>query len=489
MEFVPCMLGGQLEKGNPLSNVAILCLWSLRSKVAARLSPSHYAAIGNLYSSVLGLSPLIRNLLYNPQITTLILTGSDLTRSGQAVRDLFAHGVRAGTTELGRPAWVVNSEVPGYLDKEIDLEAIELLRSRVKLLQSDLANLSRTAEENHRDTAVDTERLVFEAAPQPESEYWPTHGYGYVVRDTKVARAWLKLLDLVQRYGTDIHAANYDSGTREALSVLTVITDEDPDNPYLPSYLTCDESSLAQYLPQIMTTGRSPDGKYTYGDRTRGNPVNQIDGVIQVLASDPTARFGYVDLWRIEEDLGSRNAPCWDNAWFRLQPVDNGFSLFARTYFRSHETYNAWPLNMLALRHVQAEVAAGVSSKLGVPVTLGPLANLSDSLHLYNPNLDNAKLTVQEAYEEEFRGKLALDPLGNYQVEASDGQLTLRQLNPGSNEPLREFLASTPAEMGRIVTRYGLASDPGHAFYLGCEVQKAAESLRQGGAYQQDTDT
>src|SRR5512144_474221 len=99
--FKPVYKAGSLLLGNPASPVGVVTLWTLKAKVAARLDPADYAAVGQLYSPTQGLDYLVRNLLANPSIRYLVLTGHDLSGSGTALRDLFERGVEPGETSLG----------------------------------------------------------------------------------------------------------------------------------------------------------------------------------------------------------------------------------------------------------------------------------------------------------------------------------------------------------------------------------------------------
>jgi len=117
--FTPIYKGNALILGNPASNVGIVTLWTLKAKVAARLDPSDYAAIGQLYSPTQGLDYLVRNLLANPSIRYLVVAGHDLSGSGRALCDFFERGVDEGQTSLGAPCWRVRSVVKSFVDPEI----------------------------------------------------------------------------------------------------------------------------------------------------------------------------------------------------------------------------------------------------------------------------------------------------------------------------------------------------------------------------------
>jgi thymidylate synthase len=155
--YTPRYKPGQVICGQGFT--VIVTGWTLRQAIAKRLEPSDYAAIGQLYSPTRGISVLVRNLLCNPHVRHLIAiaaTSEDHNAGGCAcVRDFFERGVTPGQTETGRDCWRINSEINGFLDSEIPLEAIEQLRANVQChfvtssrdacdLAKDLAKLATT---------------------------------------------------------------------------------------------------------------------------------------------------------------------------------------------------------------------------------------------------------------------------------------------------------------------------------------------------------
>src|SRR5512139_904554 len=94
MNFIPLYFKDKLTVINPAGTVGVLTLWSRVEYVLERfrqagvdLAPetSPIAVFGTLYGN--GLRELLRNLLYNPQIQTLLICGRN--RSG-SLEDLQA---------------------------------------------------------------------------------------------------------------------------------------------------------------------------------------------------------------------------------------------------------------------------------------------------------------------------------------------------------------------------------------------------------------
>ena len=131
----------KLATGNPDSRVAIVTLWSKVSEMAKKVPPSAYAVMGQLFSAERGLDLLVRNLLANPQIGALVVTGVDFSRSGIVLLDFFRNGVERGETKITKkPVWRVKSEFEGYIGLDIPLTALEdLRRSMIAVRVPDIA--------------------------------------------------------------------------------------------------------------------------------------------------------------------------------------------------------------------------------------------------------------------------------------------------------------------------------------------------------------
>ena len=85
---------------NPQGTIGVVTLWSKPDYVIERfrqagvdLDPatSPIAVFGTLYGN--GLREMLRNLLYNPQIQTLLICGNDRSGSRRELRNFFDYGL------------------------------------------------------------------------------------------------------------------------------------------------------------------------------------------------------------------------------------------------------------------------------------------------------------------------------------------------------------------------------------------------------------
>ena len=150
MTYEPILSRNQLILGDGCDTVVVTG-WTLKETVARALDTSQYAAIGQLYSATRGISIILRNLFANPDVTRLIVvnaTVSDRNAGGcRCLVDFFRHGCDKGEDDLGRFAWVIRSEVRGYIDAEIDAESLDEIRREVEVVEwSDSVKSSRFRE-------------------------------------------------------------------------------------------------------------------------------------------------------------------------------------------------------------------------------------------------------------------------------------------------------------------------------------------------------
>ncbi len=462
---------GKVIIDNNAPGVALVTLWRLADKIANSLPRGLCAAIGNLYSCSQGLSLLIRSLLANPQIHTLvILTLNDLSGSGQALLNLMRSGTIEGENRFGHRRRLV----VGYRNAEIDLtipaEAIDDLRHRLRVVEvHKISELEFTLLQNNRppSQARNVEPQHFPEEPPVEIEYWPGGQTGHVVTGRTVAEVWVKALSAIMRYGMPNPNANYGTGTRELLTLTSVITDERATQPELPDWMGVNAEHLDTYSRQLIT-GEPVDGmSYTYGGRMAEG--DQITGAVDKLLTDPTQRGAVISLWQPAIDLPSKSPPCLLTVWPRLTATADCWSLYLSVSFRSHDMFKGYPENMLGLRLLQEHLRLQLVARLGQRVVLGPICCTSLSAHIYEQDYAAAQDVIREHGGHGTRP--GTDPFGNYVVEGAGENLTLTQLDPATNTPLRSWRGNA-GKLMRVIDRENLTSSAGHAAWLGAEIER-----------------
>jgi thymidylate synthase len=486
---------------------AICTGWTPAKSVAAKLDPSDYAVIGNLYSASRGINFLVRNLLANPHVRYLVVM--DLTQedknsgSVQCLKDFFENGVYRGKNYVGKECWVIDSLVKGYIDIDIPLEVLNQLRYSMILIP----NLERDIDIK---SIVEVENVGLWGTPlvfpynEPTSEVKPGSRYGHRIEGKTIAETWIKILQRIKTIGT-IRPTGYDGKWQELIDLMAIVTDE-PEGFYFPepNYLPLDRKYLKNYISQILDDANYREGvKYTYGQRLRSwFGQDQIKAVITKLIKEIDSASAVMSLW----DSGSGNyqilaehnswrghdyhtivrgerkggdsdhnhsgSPCLNHIWVRV--VDNELSLTAT--FRSNDMFSAWPANAMGLRALQRHIRDEIASESKYDLTMGPLITISQSAHIYDDCWENVEQLLANQYQliinQEFRGYS--DPAGNFLVETDGNNITVSQLTP-SGEFVGKWESKNPLKLIRQIIADCPSIQSFHIGYLAREIERASQ--------------
>jgi thymidylate synthase len=507
--------------------IAICTGWTPAKSVAAKLDPSDYAVIGNLYSASRGINFLVRNLLANPHVCDLVVM--DSTRedknsgSVQCLKDFFENGVYKGKNDVGKECWVIDSLVKGYIDIDIPLEVLNQLRSSVTLRD----NLTTYAILMLRLSVYGAnkpwaEPMVF-SYNEPTSEVKPGPRYGHRIEGKTIAETWIKILQRIKTTGT-IRPTGYDGKWQELIDLMAIVTDE-PRDFYFPepNYLPLDREYLKNYIPQILDDADYREGvKYTYGQRLRswfgqdqikavinklieendsasavmslwdsgsGNPQSLTSGCYSLALKSQLSRsnelFFDSDGWEIvpnsidrggrsvgDSDHNHSGSPCLNHIWVRV--VDNELSLTAT--FRSNDMFSAWPANAMGLRALQHHIRDEIARQSDYDLTMGPLITISQSAHIYDDCWETVEQLLANQYQliinQEFRNYS--DPAGNFLVETDGNNITVSQLTP-SGEFVGKWEGKNPLKLIRQIIADCPSIQSFHIGYLAREIERASQ--------------
>ncbi len=469
--FNPIYKKKQLILANRASSKAIVSLWSHRDNIVKELDRDSFAALGQLYSATRGLDPLVRNLLANPIITTLILYGRDLSGSGKALSDFFNFGVAMHTTPHGVECWKVKSSVDGFIDKEVTLEAIDLLRKTINFVSC--SSIEELKEElKKEDTREERKESFVFTKKDTLLDFFPAEETSFTVRGKTIAETWLKILNTVMRFGTTTET-HYDSRQKEILNLTSVVTAENVSMPYLPSFLPCDKQELENYIPRVLTDKKYPDCSYTYGQRLRSFfDVDQIQAIVDRLSKDIDSRSGAASLWDSRKDgLKKSGTPCLNHIWVRVR--EN--KIFMTAVIRSNDMFSAWPENAFALLSLQDLIRKSIEEKINSELVMGDLVTLSESAHVYEDCWDSCKEILVNNLEKET-GKEKVDPRGHFSIEVDCGNIVVEHITK-EGEFLRRLKGTSMKKIQAKLVRNSMVSSLDHSLYLGGELAKAELAL------------
>ncbi|NJP09889.1 MAG: thymidylate synthase [Leptolyngbyaceae cyanobacterium RU_5_1] len=468
---------------------AVITGWTVKQFVAKQLESHEYAVIGQLYSPTRGISLLLRNLLANPQVRFLVVinaTKEDRNAGGSdCLLDFFRNGFVEGVSDSGRRCWVVRSAIPGYIDLEIEADALERLRASIEWKAAkSVADAVSLVKSFALRKAVEPwgESLIFPLTTVTPTVL-PGPRYGHRIEGRTIAETWVKIIHRIKTTGT-IRPTGYDGSWQELIDLMAVITDE-PEDFYFPepNYLPCDQSFITEYISQIRDDAPQQEGvKYTYGQRLRSSfGQDQIEQVIRKLINEIDAASAVMSLWRVE-DHDAGGSPCLNHIWLRV--VDNELSLTA--VFRSNDMFSAWPANAIGLRALQAHIRDSIADRSHYNLRLGPLITISQSAHIYDDCWENADRLIANQYPAICNQRHYDDPCGNFLIEADDKEIIVTQTTPGSGEIVKQYSGKDPLRLVREICSNSPAIQPDHIGYLGIELQKVVECFRTGKQYIQD---
>ncbi|MEI2580707.1 thymidylate synthase [Scytonema sp. PRP1] len=470
---------------------AVITGWTVKSAIAKHLHPQEYAVIGQLYSPTRGLNFLIRNLLFNPHVRYLVVlnaTKEDKNAgAGSCLLDFFRNGFEEGLSDTGRLAYVIRSTIPGYIDIEVDANALEKLRQSIEFKEAkSTAEACTLAKSFAEREAVEPWGLPLEfPMPTVVPTVLPGPRYGHRIEGKTIAETWVKIIHLIKTTGT-IRPTAYDGQWQELIDLIAIVTSE-PEKFYFPepNYLPIDPSFIQEYISQILDDAPKQEGvKYTYGQRLRSHfDCDQIQLCIDKLVADINSARVVMSLWDVGHE-STDSPPCLNHIWVRI--VDNELSITAT--FRSNDMFSAWCANAMGLRALQRHIRDEICRRSTHSLKMGPLITISQSAHIYDDCWENAEKVIQSQYGKICQQRDYADPTGSFVITVQDGKILVEQMTPGSGEVVNCYSAKSAKQLYQQIA----ADCPGlqveHAMYLGTELQKAelALSIEQEFIYEQD---
>jgi thymidylate synthase len=488
MEFTPLYFADRLTIINPRGTIGVVTLWSRVDYVLERfreagvdLNPatSPLAVFGNLYGN--GLREMLRNLLYNPQIQTLLIYGHDRSGSREELENFFKLGLEPV------PSSLVQYKSPGP-----GLEVASARIRQTKRLIDDLVqpqhfkNPPRLVWLGDPQEEGTGERIrgfwvSFKPEPGPEQtrrqiplpevelQYFPSNPRAHqVVRDSPL-EAWKEVLYLLTRFGRRV---TLKKGDRLELQHVKVVVEKprfEPKEKLEAVHL--DPEQLKRYQEDILKGELRPDEAYHYGHRLRSYfGLDTLAACAARLREDPEDRKSYVTLWDNPRDLEvEEGRPCLVSLFFRRFAGQ----LTLSATFRTHNALDAWLLNVYGLMAIQRWVA----QRAGLPP--GAIVVVSHSLGLDPKELDRALTVIGKR-----PFKVRMDPRGYFRVTLDGPEILVE--HRFEDVTLKEYRGKTAVSLQHQLARDEAISDLNHALYLGRQLAKAEMALKEGRTFVQD---
>ena len=438
--------------------IAIVCGWTKKEVIWNNLSEESrkkVAIMGQLYSKE-GINYIIRNIFLNPKIKYLIITGRDLSGSIAELESFLETG----------DSKFIHPEIPAGKVKEfhkyfsqnysfVDLDKIDDCIMNVAINKN-----------NWTDKEIDFPSHSIEITNMFLSE-----DIAFRLEGAKVHDVWLKVLDRIIKFGKD-KMSSYGESQKELLDTITVINNDDPDNPVLPEYLYFNKQDLINYYPQLMTDKIFDGVEYTYGSRLRNhNGIDQIQGIINELKRENFSRRAIAFTWNVEKDFNNEKCPCLD----LVQALIQNSSVYLTAYFRSNDMYRAWPQNAYGLLKIQKEIAKALDLKIG------KLAIVSCSAHIYERDLKEVQNLLSK---HKPTLECNVDFRGSFVIQIENKEIIVRHLDL-DGVFLQEIKGKNASEIRDKIIPF--ISDIAHAIYIGTELMKAEIAIKENKEYTQDS--
>lgn len=518
----PFYFKDRLILGNPDSDSAVATLWTPMNVVAKMADTSKISIIGQLYTKR-GINYLLRNVLLNPKIKRILLTGADLMGAGEEllhISKFINHNsyVKKKNKNANMSYEFLDLKFipPDWLDENISKEGIKKFSDNVEIINqigavtpekiSSFVNKSSSGKQW-------SSPLLF---PEPESTAGgglPSEETVFTVRGQKVWHTWIRLLRETMRFGRPSPMIHHYGSERitEIFNLTAVIYNENSDNPELPKWLPYSKDDIKKYVAGFLSNSRG-DEAYTYGERIKafplelyrqewfndsnhftnspdkkfirllskaisGRKLNQQKLLVEKLKSFPENKGAVAILWEpVIDNFGLREiwrTPCL----VLVQAVIRDKKLFLTAYFRSNDMFGGWFLNAFGLLAFQKELAG----MIGKDIKLGPITTISHSAHIYESSWQPAEKLVHDHWTDV---SCEWDPRGNLHFETDGKFIVVKHLSPDGIF-LEEYRQNGMEEKAAkrlcfALESAGLFSTVGNAMYAGRQIERAETAIKLG---------
>lgn len=491
MNFIPLYFPDKLIMVNPAGTIGVLTLWSKVDYVMERfrqagvdldLTSSPIAVFGTLYGN--GLRELLRNLLYNPQIQTLLVCGRNRSGSLEDLQAFFDAGLEPAASplvsyEIGADGAVVQTcRIKGTSRLIDDLVRPDKFKVKPQLVvlgelkdEEGLKHLRKFFHTRQNVTGQVNSKLERQEVPLPQVSlsHFPSQPQAHtVIRETPL-EAWQELLFVISRFG---HPVKLAKGERlELQNVKVVVTRPvfEPEEILRKHHF--DPEKLHTYQRDFLRGEKGADETYSYGHRLRSYfGADNLAGCLERLQADPEDRKAYLTLWDNNRDLKvAKGQPCFVSLFLRR--FDEKLTLTAT--FRTHNALDAWLPNVYGLMAVQQWVAL----ELGIPA--GPITVVSHSISIDRKELDRALAMISH------RGfAIREDPCGYFRLSLDEDEILVEHRH--GDVTLKEYRDKKAVRLQHQLARDLALSDLNHALYLGRQLARAEECLRTGREFEQE---
>ena len=460
---------------NQEGDIGLCVLWNLLDDVLPSLpAPEEFprlSTVGNLRTP-LGISWFLRGLGQLPHVTTVVVWGSDLTRTGKALFALWGDGADD------------NHSVPHFswrLDPLVNRGSIDRFRREVELIDARSIPLGELAQFllELPEQALVRQKLLFPPVELPERTILPSRGGSVQLLVRNPADGWIRIQHLIASCGLGrVTRKGEQLGHLFDVKVVMPV----PEREAIGPPFDFGAADFEVYYADFISPEPPPLGtEYRYGERFWSwRNHNQLEEVIARLQNSPDTKRATIVLLDPTDLDELEDAPCLALGTFCIQEG----VLSSSWVVRSHDMYSGWPFNILSLLRVHRLVA----ERVGVS-PLGYASFLSNNAQIYERHFLNVEENLERwgSVPEDFGPDYHFDPdpAGNFVFGIVGGQVRMTMTNPNGDQVLVERTHGDPLALVLWVvhTMPWLARQ--HVRYLGQEQEKLRRALEKNIPYVQ----
>lgn len=429
---------GDLLLGNPDSPVALCVHWTPKDLYKNLLD--RVCVVGSMYSREAGVARMIANVLANPQIKVVILTGQEHPDKRMRVAtDLMSQSFTEA--ELGIPQKYIEE----FYDRTWCMDMRVVSHKDEGMIRRNIAAAEDYAYSSH------IPEPIYIDLPIPTAQIYPSNVSGALIRGRDLAEVHTNILREIRTFGTTF---TDDQGhVRQSLwQVMSVLDAKTQDYEAVP-FATKEE--VLRYGYELRHGTENLEVKYQYGRlMTEKFGVNQIEEAIKILRATPDSTRPVISLWNPSNGMNAKDGPCM----VLVHPTIRDSALHLCAYFRTQDMYLGYPRNAAGL----IELLRQMAEELGVEV--GTVTLVSANAHFYDHNFgDVDKYLVQTRPH-----VLRLDAKGNWNFSKTSNDYVADLYSGGAH--ILQIKRNTKAQLVRAVALH--TSDVEHALYVGGKISE-----------------
>jgi thymidylate synthase len=463
---------------NPESNVAVSTLWSKKELVLQAIGENlkdRISIIGTTYTSY-GINYIFDTLAQYPRIDTLILYGLDLSTSGETLLNVF------GRKQIDDPIIILNKT-------EIDdiVKSVKLIDLRSDAIKGDVNKLIEEITKNYQEKQkLKRKKLNLKLEEKSTIKSYPLPLSGHYIYDNKsVFRTWVKILDLIMRFG-NLKFSEYGIVQKEYLNLVVTLGLYGEKYELEEEFFEfIEKGNFEKHVKQIFNPQKPKAVDYTYGERffNHRSGKNQIDYIIKKLSQAPYSRRALAVSWDHSKDQNIESPPCI----IGVQGIITENFYNHTVVIRSNDMFKAWPVNFVAQIELAEYILNEINTKARTDFKLGNITSISVSAHIYQTDFERAS-KILEKYAYKIR-EFIDDPKGNFLIYIENQKVILEQRTPDNSLILFKNEFEDFKQAYNFLKNNNMFSFASHAAYLSKEIKNAFEKLKKREEYGQDSES